>query len=70
METVTISQKYQVVIPKSVREELDLKPGQTVHVLSLGSHIEFIPVRPVQELRGVLAGREATSERDETERTL
>jgi AbrB family looped-hinge helix DNA binding protein len=68
MQTVTISPKFQVVIPKSVREELNLVPGQKVHVLSFGSHIEFIPVRPARELRGFLKGREIGFERDETDR--
>ena len=69
METVTISPKYQVVIPKSIRDRLDLKPGQQVHVLSYGDRIEFLPVRPATETRGLLRGLDTGSVRDHVERT-
>ena len=56
MSTVTISPKYQVVIPKEIRERLDLKPGQKVQAISIGDKIELIPVRPAKELRGFVKG--------------
>jgi len=56
MAAVTISPKYQVVIPKSIRESLDLRPGQLVEVIQYGDRIEFVPVRPARELRGFLSG--------------
>jgi len=56
MAAVTISPKYQVVIPKSIRENLDLRPGQLVEVIQYGDRIEFVPVRPARELRGFLRG--------------
>jgi len=56
MAAVTISPKYQVVIPKSIRENLDLRPGQLVEVIQYGDRIEFVPVRPARELRGFLSG--------------
>jgi len=68
MEAVTISPKFQVVIPKSIREQLHLVPGQKVQVLTYGGRIEFIPVRPARELRGVLRGLDTSFERDRTER--
>jgi AbrB family looped-hinge helix DNA binding protein len=68
METVTISPKYQVVIPKSVREQLGLLPGQEVHVLAYRDRIEFIPVRPIKEMRGMLAGIDTNFERDREDR--
>lgn len=68
METVTISPKFQVVIPKSIREELKLVPGQLVHAIAYGNRIEFLPVRPARELRGMLRGADAGFERDETDR--
>jgi AbrB family looped-hinge helix DNA binding protein len=68
MATVTISPKYQVVIPKSIREELRLVPGQKVHVLAYEGRIEFLPVRPAAELRGMLAGLDSSFDRDEDER--
>lgn len=68
METVTISSKFQVVIPKSIRERLRLVPGQTVQVIAYGERIEFLPVRRASELRGVLRGLDTSVERDEEER--
>ena len=56
METVTVSPKYQVVIPRSVREKLDIRPGQQVQVIPYENRIEFIPLRPARELRGMLRG--------------
>lgn len=64
MESVRLSSKYQVVIPRSVRESLDLRPGQKVHVLPYGNRIELIPVRPVAKMRGFLKGIDTTVPRD------
>ncbi|MFA5844809.1 MAG: AbrB/MazE/SpoVT family DNA-binding domain-containing protein [Coriobacteriia bacterium] len=68
METVTISPKFQVVIPKSIREQLKLVPGQKVHALAYGDRIEFLPVRPVSQLRGMLRGLDTSFERDREDR--
>ena len=68
METVTISPKYQVVIPKSVREQLKLVPGQVVQVIAYGDRIEFLPVRRARELRGMLRGLDVSFEREEEDR--
>jgi len=68
METVTISPKYQVVIPKSVRRQLRLVPGQKVQVIAFGDRIEFIPLKPARELRGMLRGLDTTFERDREDR--
>ena len=68
METVTISPKFQVVIPKSVREKLGLVPGQKVHAVAYRGRVEFLPVRPARELRGSLRGLDTNFERDEEER--
>lgn len=54
MTVVTVSPKYQVVIPKDVREKLELKPGQKVEAFAFGNRIELVPVRPPSELRGFL----------------
>ncbi len=56
MQTVTLSPKFQVVIPKPVRETLRLKPGQKMHVLEYEGRIELIPDRDMEELRGFLKG--------------
>lgn len=64
MGTVTISPKYQVVIPKAIREELGLLPGQKVQAIVYGERIELIPVRPMQEMRGFLKGIDTTIDRE------
>jgi AbrB family looped-hinge helix DNA binding protein len=56
METVTISPKFQVVIPKAIRERLRLAPGQKVQAILYGDRIELIPVQPARRLRGFLRG--------------
>ena len=64
MGTVTISPKFQVVIPKAIREELGLLPGQKVQAIVYGERIELIPVRPMKEMRGFLKGIETTIDRE------
>ncbi|MGD0497082.1 MAG: AbrB/MazE/SpoVT family DNA-binding domain-containing protein [Bryobacteraceae bacterium] len=64
METVKLSPKYQVVIPRSVRERLDLRPGQRVQVLPYENRIELIPVRPIAKMRGFLKGIDTSVARD------
>jgi AbrB family looped-hinge helix DNA binding protein len=56
METVTLSPKYQVVIPKRIRERLGLTAGQKIQAIAFGDRIELIPMRPIRELRGFLKG--------------
>ena len=56
MEAVTISPKYQVVIPRKIREFLKLKPGLKVQVLAYGNRIELIPLRNISDMRGFLHG--------------
>jgi AbrB family looped-hinge helix DNA binding protein len=53
---VTISPKYQVVIPKDIREKLGLSPGQKVQAIVYDDRIELIPVRPIKKMRGFLKG--------------
>ena len=64
MSTVTISSKYQVVIPKAVRERLKIKPGQKVEAFAVGGRIELVPVRPISEMRGFLKGMAPDFERE------
>jgi AbrB family looped-hinge helix DNA binding protein len=56
MQSVTLSPKYQVVIPKEIREALNLQPGQKMQVVEYAGRIEFIPERDIRELRGFLKG--------------
>lgn len=64
MTTVTISPKYQVVIPKSIRDSLGLKPGQKVQAIEYNGRVELIPVRPISEMRGFLSGIDTTVPRE------
>ena len=64
METVTISPKYQVVIPSAVRKSLGVRPGQKVQVILYDKRIELIPVRPIQETRGFLKGIDTSVQRE------
>ena len=56
MQTVTVSPKYQVVIPKTVRDALKLHPGQKMQIVEYSGRIELIPERDIKELRGFLKG--------------
>jgi AbrB family looped-hinge helix DNA binding protein len=64
MKTVTISPKFQVVIPRAIRERLRLTAGQKVQAILFEDRIELIPVRPMKSMRGFLKGLETTLERD------
>ena len=64
METLTISPKFQVVIPKAIRERLGLTPGQKVHAILYGDRIELIPVLPARRVRGFLKGIDTTVPRE------
>ena len=56
MEIVTVSPKYQVVIPLTVRRALNILPGQRVEVRECDGHIELVPLKPMSAFRGFLRG--------------
>ena len=64
MQTVTVSPKFQVVIPRDVRESLHLRPGQKMQVVAYEGRIELIPERDISELRGLLKGINIDFERE------
>ena len=64
MAAVTISPKYQVVIPKQIREKLQLSPGQKMEAVAYEDRIELIPVKPVATMRGFLKGIDTHVERE------
>ena len=64
METVTLSPKFQVVIPQAVREALRLTGGEKLRVISYAVRVEFIPVRPMKQMRGYLRGMDTALTRD------
>jgi AbrB family looped-hinge helix DNA binding protein len=64
MPTVTLSPKFQVVIPREVRERLSLEPGERIQVFAYAGRIEMVPVRKISKLRGFLAGISTDLERE------
>jgi len=64
MTSVTVSPKYQVVIPKAVRESMGIVAGQKIQVLTYGNRIELIPIQPMNKLRGFLKGIDTCVERE------
>lgn len=64
MDVVTISPKFQVVIPRALREQLKLAPGQQLQAIAYDGRIELVPLRHPRELRGFLKGIDTTVERD------
>ena len=64
MEAVTVSPKYQVVIPARVRRTLGIRPGQKVKVIPYNGRIELIPLTPIKKTRGFLKGIDTTVERE------
>ena len=64
-KTLTLSSKYQIAIPKSVRERMGLKPGQQLQVVAYGNRLELIPVRDIRAMRGFLAGIDTEVPRDQ-----
>lgn len=68
MDTVTISSKYQMVIPRSIRKKWDIKPGQKVRLIVYGNRLEVVPVRDIKEARGFLKGMSSDIEREEEDR--
>jgi AbrB family looped-hinge helix DNA binding protein len=68
MDTATISPKYQVVIPRAIREKWNIKPGQKVRFIIYGNRLEIVPVRDIKTARGFLQGMSSDIERDEEDR--
>jgi AbrB family looped-hinge helix DNA binding protein len=64
MLTVTVSPKFQVVIPRPVRDNLDIRPGQKMQVVEYEGRIELLPERDIAELRGFLKGINTEFERE------
>ena len=65
MTAVTVSPKYQIVIPKEIRESMGIVSGQKVQVMSYQGRIELIPLKPMKEMRGFLKGIDTSVDREE-----
>jgi AbrB family looped-hinge helix DNA binding protein len=68
MAKTRVSPKYQVVIPKEIREGLSLRPGQELQVIRKGNVILLVPERPMSAFRGILRGLPATGYREKKDR--
>jgi AbrB family looped-hinge helix DNA binding protein len=68
MARAVISPKFQIVIPKEIRERMDLHPGQVVSLIDRDGMVTLVPQRPLSELRGILKGVPTDDYRDETDR--
>ncbi len=64
MTSVTVSPKYQVVIPKEVRDSMGIVSGQKIQILTYQNRIELIPIRPMKKMRGFLRGIDTSVKRD------
>ncbi|MEM1188396.1 MAG: AbrB/MazE/SpoVT family DNA-binding domain-containing protein [Pseudomonadota bacterium] len=64
MTAVTVSPKFQVVIPKEIRESMGIVSGQKVQIMAYQNRIELIPLKPMKELRGALKGIDTAVDRD------
>jgi AbrB family looped-hinge helix DNA binding protein len=64
MTAVTVSPKYQVVIPKEIRESMGIFSGQKIQVLTYQNRIELIPLKPMKAMKGFLKGIDTEVSRD------
>jgi AbrB family looped-hinge helix DNA binding protein len=65
MTAVTVSPKYQIVIPKEIRESMGIFSGQKVQIMSYQGRIELIPLRPMKEMKGFLEGIDTSVVRED-----
>jgi AbrB family looped-hinge helix DNA binding protein len=70
MSTVTVSPKFQVVIPRELREALEIKPGQKMAMFNVNGTIRLVPVRPMNQMRGFLRGISTDGLREKRDRNL
>lgn len=68
METATISTKFQICIPKKIREELHIEPGQEFIFIAKGNCLELVPKRALKDMRGLLKGANTKNVRDRSDR--
>lgn len=68
MSTITVSSKYQIVIPKEVRESANIKPGAKLQMIEVDGIIQMVPVRPIHEMQGCFKGRELEYAREKKDR--
>jgi len=64
MSTVTVSPKYQIVIPQEIRQKLEIKPGNKIHMMVTEGVIHLVKVRPIEEMRGIAKGMDTHIEKE------
>ncbi|HDP35635.1 MAG TPA: AbrB/MazE/SpoVT family DNA-binding domain-containing protein [Candidatus Hydrogenedentes bacterium] len=64
MATIKVSPKFQIVIPKDIRQQANIQPGQTMEIFHVGGIIELVPIRDMKSLRGSLPGLDTEVVRD------
>ena len=69
MKQIKVSSKYQIVIPREIREKMDLRPGDSLQVYQYGERIELVPVRQPSDLKGFLTGDQQNSSESSGEET-
>jgi AbrB family looped-hinge helix DNA binding protein len=70
MTFLTVSPKYQIVIPKEIRERLKIVPGQKVKMMLINGRVEIIPIQPIESYRGIHPNMDTSNYRDEEDREL
>jgi AbrB family looped-hinge helix DNA binding protein len=68
MSTATLSSKFQLSLPKALRETMQLQPGQQFELIPMGSIIQLVPKTSIKELRGIARGANPKQYRDRTDR--
>ena len=68
MNAVTLSPKYQMVVPKAVREKMDIHPGDKFEVISFDGRLEFVRIKPIKEIKGFLKGLDMDFQREKEDR--
>jgi AbrB family looped-hinge helix DNA binding protein len=70
MALTTVSPKYQIVIPKEIRERMKITPGQKIKFVLINGRIEIIPIRPIESYRGIFPNMDTSNYRDEEDRDI
>jgi AbrB family looped-hinge helix DNA binding protein len=68
METVTVSKKFQIVIPEKLRKQSGIKPGDKMIAITKHGIIQYIPIRPIKETEGFIPELDTKELRDESDR--
>jgi AbrB family looped-hinge helix DNA binding protein len=68
METVTVSKKYQVVIPEKLRKNANIRPGDKMVAIAKHGVLQYVPVRSLKETKGMARGLDSNNLRDESDR--